>query len=169
MKRWLALLAATTLVLAAVATPAAATKPDVETFSDGWVEDVFTCEDFGLQYDVLADLRLTTFYDSNGDIDRFHEQWHILATLQRDDLTGPELGEQYTTTWIYEPDDFWTPTGHGMQYNTVVPGYGPVFKVNGTFTADFTGWPPLYEATAWNITPFTADPAAFDVLCEYFS
>ncbi len=53
--------------------------------------------------------------------------------------------------------------------NTVVPGYGAVFKVNGTFTADFAVWSPIYESTAWNITPFNADPEAFDVLCEYFS
>lgn len=167
MKRLAMFLVCLGMVGGVVAAPAAALPPDrVEgTFFLG--EELAECDGFRVIIEGDVHMRRTTFYERDGAVDRIVEHFTLDGVIFRNDSIETLLFERDSWTSISYPDDDQI-VRHGLTYNTVVPGHGPVYKWVGTTLShrDENGDPVIDEIRGIRIVPIDSDAEA--VLCDYF-
>lgn len=169
MRRTLTLFAAVAMLIVAFAAPAAAIKPDKSTGYFEYEEYLTSCDGFDLVYDVELSAMFMTFYDKDGEIDHFTDHYNLVGELHRSDGIGPVVVDHSSNSSTYEPDTWELATLHGVAWNTVLPGIGPVVKVSGNISWDESaGWPPVLSATGWNVNGFDLPASAQELLCDYF-
>ena len=134
------LLALTALALSSIlliAQPASATPPSVETFHDEG-EFVFAdCGTFLLTETFTVDVRVTTFFNAQGDAVRATEHVTFVGVITNSASgnTYPDPGHLQTVT------DLTAGVGAvvGLVFLTPVPGLGPVLHDTGKVIFDANG------------------------------
>jgi hypothetical protein len=134
------LLVLTALALSSIlliAQPAGATPPSVETFH---VEDEFLiadCGTFQLTETFTAEVRVTTFFNAQGDAIRATVHANSLGVITNS-LSGNTYRDPgyYTVTTDLTTGEF---TVVGLVFLTTVPGLGPVLQGTGKVIFDANG------------------------------
>ena len=120
-----------------IAQPASATPPSVETFHD---EGEFVFEDCGtflLTETFTVDVRVTTFFNAQGDAVRVAEHINFVGVI-----TNSDSGNTYRDPGHHQfITDLTTglTTVVGVVFNTPVPGLGPVLHDAGKIVFDENG------------------------------
>jgi hypothetical protein len=131
----LAALALSSILL--IVQPASATPPVVETFHEEG-EFVFAdCDAFQLNETFTQDVRVTTFFNAQGDAVRvaIHVDFVGVITNSASGNTYPDLGHQQ----IVEDLTTGVTTFVGLVFMTPVPGLGPVLHDTGKVVFDANG------------------------------
>ena len=134
------LLVLTVLALSSIlliAQPAGATPPSVETFHDEGEFLFADCGTFQLTETFTVDVRVTTFFNAQGDAVRATEHVNFVGVITNS-LSGntyPDSGHFQTVTDL-TTGEF---TVVGLVFLTPVPGLGPVLHGTGKLIFDANG------------------------------
>jgi hypothetical protein len=134
------LLVLTALALSSIlllAQPASATPPSVETFHEEGEFEFADCGTFLLTETFTVDVRVTTFFNAQGDAVRATEHVNFVGVITNS-LSGntyPDRGHLQIVTDLTTGET----TFVGLVFLTTVPGLGPVLHDTGKVIFDENG------------------------------
>lgn len=131
-KRFASIALAVVLLVVAVV-PALAVPPDRMEFRSNPTYEVADCGSFKVMNHEKSTIRLTFFYDTEGNLVRVNQFWSGTDTLTNSE-TGASISSDFHNHAVFDETTA-TVRQSGIFWHAIVPHHGPVFFQTGQVVA----------------------------------